>query len=521
MFSLAVTAGAAALMIASGVLGLVLQRLLPERYTSDSSRDMIGGVVGLITLLLALVLGLLIWTATASSTRKRPSCSFSAKALELDLEFAQYGPDAKHGRELLRTDLVWAHEQFWGDEDTANAAYAASYANMDTMSNFLGDAASDDRGAEAIARRGAWRITDSIGETRLLMSLQLIDAISWPLMITVTAWSCLLFCGFWAALARQRDDPRRPRLRRAFAVASAIFLILELSQPYTSAAAHFARRARTGDRRPGQIEGAARRLTAHPGRDGLVDGPHPAPTPPGLQPARTGRIRMRLWKRRSQETSLSMDLERSAAPTEPAPSAWGPFGHAAFMAIWIASLVMNIGIAMFDTVLGLADDEPQRRSAGRVDGSGGGQPADVSVHPAGRRARGHHRFATLPRSSRNRDLRRDRDLRRLVSFSLASPAALLLTTFLLSAVVSLTAPAWLSITPLLVPRPELDGAIAANGVGYNVSRAVGPALGGFAIAGWESPRRSGFFGAATSESSRPCCGGARRARARKACRRSV
>ncbi len=30
MFSLVVTAGAAALMIASGVLGLVLQRLLPE-----------------------------------------------------------------------------------------------------------------------------------------------------------------------------------------------------------------------------------------------------------------------------------------------------------------------------------------------------------------------------------------------------------------------------------------------------------------------------------------------------------
>ena len=52
MFSLAVTAGAAALMIASGILGLALQKYLPERHTSDRSRDMIGGVVGLITLLL-------------------------------------------------------------------------------------------------------------------------------------------------------------------------------------------------------------------------------------------------------------------------------------------------------------------------------------------------------------------------------------------------------------------------------------------------------------------------------------
>ncbi len=46
-----------------GVVGLVLQRLLPERYTTDKARDMIGGVVGQLTLLLVLVNGLLIWTA--------------------------------------------------------------------------------------------------------------------------------------------------------------------------------------------------------------------------------------------------------------------------------------------------------------------------------------------------------------------------------------------------------------------------------------------------------------------------
>ena len=35
--------------------------------------------------------------------------------------------------------------------------------------------------------------------------------------------------------------------------------------------------------------------------------------------------------------------------------------------------------------------------------------------------------------------------------------------------------------PLLVPRRELDGATAANSVGYNLSRAVGPAIAGIAI----------------------------------------
>ena len=62
----------------------------------------------------------------------------SARALEFDLELRQYGPEASHGRELLRTDLVWAHEQFWGSEDAMAQAYTASYANMGTVTDFLG-----------------------------------------------------------------------------------------------------------------------------------------------------------------------------------------------------------------------------------------------------------------------------------------------------------------------------------------------------------------------------------------------
>ena len=42
-------------------------------------------------------------------------------------------------------------------------------------------------------------------------------------------------------------------------------------------------------------------------------------------------------------------------------------------------------------------------------------------------------------------------------------------------------PAWLSILPILVPKSDLPEAIAADGVAYNLSRTVGPALGGFAI----------------------------------------
>jgi predicted MFS family arabinose efflux permease len=69
----------------------------------------------------------------------------------------------------------------------------------------------------------------------------------------------------------------------------------------------------------------------------------------------------------------------------------------------------------------------------------------------------------------------------LLSFDLASPLLLLLTTFVLSAAWALNAPAWLSIVPLLVPKPGIPAVIAANGVGYNISRTVGPTLGGLII----------------------------------------
>ena len=55
--------GVAVAVFAGGAIGLILQRLLPESFTTGGPRDMIGAVVGLLTLLSALVLGLLIWTA--------------------------------------------------------------------------------------------------------------------------------------------------------------------------------------------------------------------------------------------------------------------------------------------------------------------------------------------------------------------------------------------------------------------------------------------------------------------------
>jgi MFS family permease len=176
-----------------------------------------------------------------------------------------------------------------------------------------------------------------------------------------------------------------------------------------------------------------------------------------------------------------MDLPHAQQPSTGSSNWLGAFAHPAFAAVWVASTTALIGIAMYDTASGWLMTTLDVN------------PLDVSLVHA---ATNLPMFLfTLPAGA-IADIVNPRRLivavscaivalisifAALVSFDLASPVMLLLTTFLLSAAWALNSPAWLSILPYLVPKADLPGAIAANGVGYNLSRTVGPALGGFII----------------------------------------
>lgn len=64
---------------------------------------------------------------------------------------------------------------------------------------------------------------------------------------------------------------------------------------------------------------------------------------------------------------------------------------------------------------------------------------------------------------------------------LTGPWTLLWLTFALGLGATMNGPAWQAIMPELVPRQELPSAIALNSVGFNLARAVGPALGGLVV----------------------------------------
>ena len=221
------------LIAAGGLAGLILQRLLPESYTSDRMRDMIGGVVGQLTLLLVLVNGLLIWTAYGVyNTQQVELQTMTAHALEFDLEMRQFGADANAARQILRTDLVWALEQFWGGEQSRAASYDASYKAMADMSATL-DGLQPKTPAQTNLLGAARANYGSIGEQRLLMSLQLTSPVPWPLVYAVTFWSCMMFCSM-GLLSKLSPMPVAMLLLGSASIGLAIFLILSYSSPYTS-----------------------------------------------------------------------------------------------------------------------------------------------------------------------------------------------------------------------------------------------------------------------------------------------
>jgi|ERR1700677_2297470 hypothetical protein len=69
-------------------------------------------------------------------------------------------------------------------------------------------------------------------QTRLLMWLQLVSPISWPLILIVVSWAVLLFFGF-GVNSGLNPTSLAALAFGSFAAGSAIFLILERNQPFS------------------------------------------------------------------------------------------------------------------------------------------------------------------------------------------------------------------------------------------------------------------------------------------------
>jgi hypothetical protein len=236
MTTVSLCIGVAVLAFGFGVAGLYLQKLLPEPHSVERSRDMIGAIVGLVSLLLALVLGTLIGSAYAFySTQKSEIETFAAREVQLDLALAEFGPETNEARLRMKETLQAVRHMVWGDSIGANAvpdiSVGAPLGHLRELDEYV---ASLDPKTPAQRQFAAAAGADAgaIEQTRVLISMQLASSISWPLVVVVVSWALILFCGF-GLLSQLNGTTLAALAFGAFAVGSALFLIVELSQPFT------------------------------------------------------------------------------------------------------------------------------------------------------------------------------------------------------------------------------------------------------------------------------------------------
>src|ERR1700681_1165766 len=70
----------------------------------------------------------------------------------------------------------------------------------------------------------------------------------------------------------------------------------------------------------------------------------------------------------------------------------------------------------------------------------------------------------------------------LTVLGVVTPWLLLALTFALGTGAVVNGPTWSAILPEVVSRPQVPTAIIMNSAGYNIARALGPAVGGFVVA---------------------------------------
>jgi hypothetical protein len=221
--------------LGAALVGLAVHNWLPSEQKNDSARSIIGQVGGLVSLLLALVLGTLIGTSFAFFGAQKTNVEMlSAQIIELDQALAQYGPETKVAREKLRESAQKAYDAFWGggEPDPAILSVAGPIAAFAGTKAFLGTL-NPTTEAQKQALAAANALNGQIEHGRILLSLQVAShPVSPGLIIVLVIWAVVLFFGMGLFV-----EPNGLVLSGlafgAICVAFAVFLMLELGLPYT------------------------------------------------------------------------------------------------------------------------------------------------------------------------------------------------------------------------------------------------------------------------------------------------
>jgi hypothetical protein len=218
------------------LLGMFLRSVMPEHHLDADSKDTVKLGMGFIATITALVLGLV--TASAKNSYDAQDTAvkhIAAKVMLLDRALAQYGPETNEIRNLIRSIIAQRVSQIW-PEDRSNhgglngdeAISAAVGEGLQYRIRHLVPQNDDQR----VLQSQSLQIANDIMETRWLMLGGTGSSVKLPFLIVVVFWLTVIF-GSFGLFAPRNATVATVLFICALSAAGAIFLILEMDQPFS------------------------------------------------------------------------------------------------------------------------------------------------------------------------------------------------------------------------------------------------------------------------------------------------
>jgi hypothetical protein len=218
-------------VLAGGILGMVLGAKIPEKHLSKESRDTINLATALIATLSALVLSLFLTSAKASfDMRDSEVKRIASDVILIDRNLAHYGPETGPARRTLKAAVEARLAQAW--------VHAPEVANLPDTAISL-EAVQDDIRAlkpsgedQTWLRERALSISSDLSQTRWLLFEQRESSIHGAFLVVLIFWLTAIFLSF-GLFAPRNLTVIVAFVLSAISVSGAIFLVLEMDQPFS------------------------------------------------------------------------------------------------------------------------------------------------------------------------------------------------------------------------------------------------------------------------------------------------
>jgi hypothetical protein len=215
----------------ASLLGIAVRRRIPAHRIEGDSRDVVKLILGLIASLTALVLGLLISSCYSTyQTQQAQVQQLGVQLFEIDRTLALFGPETQESRNQLRQMLQGIVSRVWSTDGPVTDASEILQQEGETLFRSVA-ALTPSTELQRGAKSRVLQLLISVGEVRHLMIAKSQEELSRPILWALVSWVTMLFVGF-GLLARANAMVMAALLAGSSAVAGAVLLVVEMSQPY-------------------------------------------------------------------------------------------------------------------------------------------------------------------------------------------------------------------------------------------------------------------------------------------------